>query len=453
MFFLPPGSAKTLDISHHFPAFYLSRYPQYPIIGATHTDKFAEQNGRRVRNIILSDEHKALFPDITVKDDSSAAARWELTNGGQYMGFGVGATVVGRRAGGIILDDVVAGIASADSETERDAIWNWWGADLSTRLVPGGWVCLVMTRYHVDDIAGRLLASQGGKYGTKWEVISLPALAKEKDVLGRKPGEALWPEWQSVDELQRIKNQPSMQGRMWSALYQQEPIIEGGNLIKRDWIPLWRETSPPACDFVLQSWDTAVSAKKGAAYSSCLTFGIFQDDKGPAAILLSRWRGKLEYNDLKPMAMRLAFNYHDDRFDMPMTNPYKNAPDTILMEDVTAAKPLLSDMRRAGIQVTGFPAQKYGDKETRMRLCLDLIADGRLYLPGQPPNYTAPRRWANEWLESMCMFPTSKDSLDDADATSQALIHLKTRSWLRATYDEKPPEPVWRDTEARGAIY
>ena len=354
----------------------------------------------------------------------------------------------------IIMDDVVAGIAAADSETERNALWNWYGADLSTRLVKDGIVLLIMTRYHVDDIAGRLLAAESSSpHADKWEVVSLPAIAKENDALGRKPGEALWPEWQSKEELLRIQRQPAMQGRMWSALYQQEPIIEGGNLVKRDWIKLWRETSPPECSFILQSWDTAVSAKKDAAYSSCLTWGVFEDDKGPAVILLSRWRGKLEYNDLKPMAMRLAFNYHDDRFDMPMRNPYKLAPDTILMEDVTAAKPLLSDMRRAGVQVTGFPAQKYGDKETRMRLCLDLLADGRVYLPGQPPNYTSPRRWANEWLENLLMFPASKDSLDDADATSQALIHLKTRGWTRTTYDEKPPEPVWRDPMPKEPLY
>lgn len=456
MFFLPPGSAKTLDISHHFPAHYLSRYPEYPIIGATHTDKFAEQNGRRVRNIIMSDEHKVLFPDIAVKDDSSAAARWELTNNAMYMGFGVGATVVGRRAGGIIMDDVVAGIAAADSEADRNAVWDWYGADLATRLVPGGWIILVMTRYHPDDIAGRLLASAGGKYGDKWEVFSMPAIAKEKDILGRKPGEALWPEWQDADELQRIKHQPSMTARMWAALYQQEPVVEGGNLVKRDFVQIWKERSPPECSMILQTWDTALSKQKAAAYSVCQTWGIFTSplDNQPAVILLSRWRERREYYDLRKMAMRLYHNYLDDRFDMPMSSPSRMNPDILLIEDAPAGKPLISDMRAAGINALAFSAQKYGDKDARFRLTLDLYENKRVWVPGQPPHFTQPRRFADEWLNSITSFP-AVDSRDDADATSQALIWIKKNGWVQHTDNPPPPEKPWREWDGaqREAFY
>jgi len=363
MIFMPPGSAKTLDCSHHFPAFYLSKYPQYPIIGTTHTDKFAEANGRRVRNIIMSDEHRTLFPEVTVREDSSAAARWELTNGGMYMGFGVGATVVGRRAGGLILDDVVAGIAAADSQTDRDFVWSWFGADLATRLIPGGWIILVMTRYHPDDIAGRLIAGSAAQFGDKWEILSLPAMAKANDPLGRAIDDPLWPEWQSKKELVRIKNQPSMTGRLWAALYQQEPVIEGGNIIKRPWFKLWRSAEPPECKMIVQSWDTAVTAKDTSAYSSCLTFGVF-DEPGtemPAMILLSRWRGRVDYHDLKAMARRLHHNYLDDRQDMPKINPAKMSPDLLLIEDEATGKPLLAEFARAGISAYAFPAANYGE--------------------------------------------------------------------------------------------
>jgi len=453
MFFLPPGSGKTLDISHHFPAHYLSRYPQYPIIGATHTEKFADTNGRRVRNIIMSDEHANIFPDIKVRDDSSAAARWELTNGGQYMGFGVGATVVGRRAGGIILDDVVAGISAADSAADRDFVWSWWGADLSTRLVPGGWVCLVMTRYHLDDIAGRLLAAQSSKYGTKWEVVVLPALAKDKDPLGRKPGEPLWPEWQDEQELLRIKNQPSMTPRMWSALYQQEPVADSGNIVQRSWIKLWRESTPPKCEFIMSSWDTAVSAKDNRAYSVCLTWGVFTEPTTnlPAMILLSRWRERVEYHELRKMAVRLSHSYLDDRRDMPMKNPAKLSPDVILVEDAPVAKGLIGDMHMAGISVTRFNPQRYGSKDARLRLCLDILENGRVWVPAIPPNYTQPRRYAEEWIQSMVSFPVAS-SRDDVDAFSQAAIRLKTMGWVRSTADPTP-QPAGYQSERRPAIY
>lgn len=441
MFFLPPGSAKTTDVSHHFPARYLSKYPQYPIIGATHTDKFAEQNGRRVRGIIQSEEHQRLYPGITISDESSAAARWELNTGAAYMGFGVGATVVGRRAGGIIMDDVVAGIQAADSQTERDFVWSWYGADLSTRLVPGGWIILVMTRYHLDDIAGRLIAAAKQKYGDKWEIISLPALAKDADPLGRKPGEALWPEWQNEKELHRIKHQPSMVQRMWESLYQQSPVIESGNLIKRDQIRIWNQKDPPKCHYILQSYDTAITGKNKSAYSVCLTFGIFNEPETglPAVILLSRWRARVDYPDLRKMAQRLALDYLDDVLERPTEGKYKRPPDDILIESKATGEPLRADLARAGVSTLPFNPNKYGDKEARLMLCTDIFENGRFWVPGQPPNYTMPRRWAEEYVNSLITFPAS-DSKDDADATSQALIRLKTSGWVKNSLDPTKPE-------------
>ena len=453
MIFMPPGSAKTTDCSHHFPAFYLSKYPQYPIIGATHTDKFAEANGRRVRNIIKSDEHQTLFQNVQVTEDSSAASRWELTNGGMYMGFGVGATVVGRRAGGLILDDVVAGIAAADSETERNFVWNWYGADLATRLIPGGWIILVMTRYHPDDIAGRLLAGSSAQFGDKWEVLCLPAMAKANDPLGRALDEPLWPEWQSKQELLRIRSQSSMTSRLWAALYQQEPVIEGGNIIKRDWFKLWRSTEPPELKFILQSWDTAVTAKDTSAYSSCLTFGVF-DEPGtnmPAIILLSRWRGRVDYPELKAMARRLAHNYLDDRQDMPKNNPVKMNPDVICIEDEATGKPLLQEFSRAGISAFAFPARRYGSKDARLQLSLDILESGRVYLPAIPPLFTMPRKFADEFVTSLTAYPAST-SRDDVDAMSQAIIKLKTSGWVYQPED-KPAPPPWREYGVKEALY
>ena len=453
MVFCPPGSAKTTDISHHFPAYYLSKFHGHNIIAATHTDKFAEQNGRRVRNIIMSGEHEILFPGIKISEDSSAAARWETNIESTYSGFGVGATVVGRRAHGLILDDVVAGISAADSPSDRDFVWNWFGADLVTRLIPGGFIILVMTRYHLDDIAGRLLAGQAQAYGDKWDVVSLPAIAKENDILGRKPGEALWPEWQDIAELMRIKNQPHMSGRLFSALYQQDPVPEGGNVIKREWLKLWQQGDPPTVKYVLQSWDTAVTKKDGSAYSACTTWGIF-DEPGsglPAMILLSMWHGKLEYPELRKLAMRLAWNYHDDRQDIPMGNPSQMAPDMVLVEKKSSGEELIQDMNRAGIMVTGYNPNKDGSKDQRLQLALDFFENGRIWVPAAPPNFTQPRRWAQKFVDFLVSHPSS-DSRDIVDSTSQAIIRIKRSGWVRNT-DDPVEIPKWRDTTSREPLY
>lgn len=448
----PPGAAKSFIASWHFPAFYLSAYPDHNIIAASHTDAFAEQWGRRVRNLMMGDEHRALFPSVSISEDSRAAGRWETNEGGSYYATGVGGAVTGRRANLIIVDDPLRGIEDAESETVRENMWSWWAADLSTRLVPGGRIVLIQTRWHLDDLAGRLIASESNG-GDRWNKIILPALAKADDPLGRKPGEALWPEWQDVAALERIRRQPAMTPRVWESLYQQSPVAEAGNLVKSAWFKLWKSREPPQCEYVIQSWDTAISSKDRAAYSCCLTMGVFTEPETnlPAIILLSRWRGRVEYPELKIMARRLHFNYLDDRFDMPMSNPNKLSPDILLIEDKATGKPLIADFSRAGIIATAFPVNRFGDKDSRLRLSLDILENGRFYVPAIPPQFTMPRKFAQEFITSVTSYPAS-DSRDDVDALSQGIIRLKTSGWVYHKED-KPTPPPWRDVTAKEPLY
>ncbi len=352
----------------------------------------------------------------------------------------------------ILVDDPIRGIEDADSPTVRDNMWSWWAADLSTRLVPGGIIILIQTRWHLDDLAGRVIASEGAG-GDKWEKIILPALAKENDPLGRKPGEALWPEWQSKEALERIRRQPAITERIWHSLYQQSPVSESGNIVKRDWIKLWRSNEPPECKFVLQSWDTALTNKEKSAYSACLTFGVFDEPETgmPAMILLSRWRGRVEYHDLKIMARRLFHNYLDDRQDMPKHNPAKMSPDLLVIEDESSGKPLINEFAKAGIRAFAFPARKYGNKDQRLQLSLDIINSGRVYVPAIPPVFTQPRKFADEFITSLTSYPAAS-SRDDVDAFSQAIIKLKTSGWVYQPED-KPADPPWREHQPREALY
>ena len=440
--------------SLYFPAFYLSKNPTHNIITVSHTESFAEQWGRKVRNIMLSDEYKVLFPEIEVSDDSRSAGRWDLKQGGSYYATGVGGTVTGRRADMVICDDLLKGVDDAESQLVRDNMWDWWGSDLSTRLKPSGVMVIIGTRWHLDDIIGRVIAAEKQKGGDKWDKVILPALAKEKDPLGRKVGEALWPEWESETALARRRAQPSMTARQWESLYQQSPVLESGNVIKRDWIKIWNQREPPKCEFILQSWDTAITSKNKSAFSVCLTFGIFTEDKTdlPSIILLSRWRGRVDYPDLRKMAQRLANHYLDDNREVPMMGNHSKPPDMILIEAKATGEPLIADLNRAGIAATRFNPNKHGDKNARLLLVTDIFENGRFYVPGQPPNYTLPRRWAEEYVNSLMSFPAS-DSRDDADATSQAIIRMKTSGWIKNSLDAIEEEPFRVTERANGALY
>lgn len=451
----PPGHGKSWVSSHHFPAFYLAKHPDHNVIAVSHTGEFAEQWGRKVRNLMMSDEHRRLFPNVTVSEDSRAAGRWDLSSGGSYYAAGVGGAVTGKRGDCVVIDDALRGVEDAESQSIRDNMWNWYGSDLTTRLKPGGIICVVGTRWHLDDLIGRLLASEKQKGGDKWKKIILPALALENDPLGRKVGAALWPEWEDEKALERRRLQPSMTARQWQSLFQQSPVLESGNIIKRNQIQIWNQKDPPKCHYIISSYDTAITGKNKSAFSVCLTFGVFNEpDTGlPAVILLSRWRARVDYPELRKMAQRLAQNYLDDQMERPVEGNVIRKPDDILVESKATGEPLRADLARAGVSTRAFNPGKYGDKEARLMLCTDIFENGRFWVPGQPPNYTMPRRWAEEYVNSLISFPAS-DSRDDADATSQLILYLKNSGWVKNSLDPSKPEytRVGRSL-VRGALY
>lgn len=237
MIFAPPGSAKSTYASVLFPAWYLGKNPTKRIISASHTSTLAYTFGRRVRNLILSDEFQQIF-DVQLAEDSQAASDWGLNEGGGYRAFGVGAAVTGSRGDLIIVDDPVSGHEAADSKLQRDKTRSWWLNDLCTRQQLDGStrIVVIMTRWHEDDLAGWLL-EQERRGGEKWEVIRLPMLAEENDILGRKFGERLWPEFTSEEKIVQEQRNP----RTWTALYQQRPVPDGGGEFKREWIQHYDE--------------------------------------------------------------------------------------------------------------------------------------------------------------------------------------------------------------------
>lgn len=234
MLMLPPGSAKSTYSSVFFPEYFLGRNPQLQVISASHTVELAEAFGRRVRNAVGSEDFTMLWGS-KLAADNSAAGRWSTDKGGQYFAVGVGGSVTGRRSDLAIIDDPVASREDADSERMRERTWQWWVNDLKTRLKPHARIVFAMTRWHEDDLAGRILDQERDR----WKVIKIPMLAGENDVLGREPGERLWPEWFTEEMLADAQKDP----RSWISLYQQEPRPAEGAEFKRTWIQ--RYATPP----------------------------------------------------------------------------------------------------------------------------------------------------------------------------------------------------------------
>ena len=211
---MPPGSAKSTYTSVIFPAWFLGRNPAKSVIAASHTQELAERFGRRVRNIVAAREYGNVF-GVGVAEDSAAAGRWDTDKGGEYYAAGVGGSITGRRADLAIIDDPVKSREDADSERGREKAWDWYTNDLLTRLKPGARQIVVMTRWHEDDLGGRILERER----ERWHVIEIPMEAMDDDPLGRKPGERLWPEWYTDDMVATAKRDK----RSWWALYQQQP--------------------------------------------------------------------------------------------------------------------------------------------------------------------------------------------------------------------------------------
>lgn len=268
---MPPGSAKSTYGSVAFPAWYLGRHPGRCVIAASHTLELAERFGRRVRNIVGGTEHAQAFPGTGLSADSTAAGRWDTRQGGEYFAAGVGGSVTGRRADLAIIDDPVKSREDADSETIREKQWAWWRDDMSTRLKPGAAVVLIMTRWHEDDLGGRLIADLK-QSSQRVQVLSLAMEATDNDPLGRAVGEPLWPEWFTPQMIEAAKREP----RTWTALYQQQPRPIGGGEFKIEWMSYWRK-QPATLNKIILVDPSSGKRKTRGDYTSMWVVGCGAD--------------------------------------------------------------------------------------------------------------------------------------------------------------------------------
>ena len=256
MVFMPPGSAKSTYVSEILPPFWFNKFPHSSVIGCSHTGELAERFGRKVRNKILL---KSDILGYSLDESNRAASRWETTAGGEYFAAGVGGAITGRRADLAIIDDPVKSREEAESELIRDKTFEWYKSDLVTRLKPSAKIILIQTRWHLDDLGGKLIHEME-KGGDKWEIINLPAFAMPDDPLTppRKVNEPLWPEWEDAEALERKRT--IIGHRDFESLYQQNPQPPGGIFFQEKDLLVEGEpvSFPEWCTCVFATIDTGI---------------------------------------------------------------------------------------------------------------------------------------------------------------------------------------------------
>ncbi len=263
MIFMPPRHGKSELASIKFPAWYLGRNPKRDIIACSYNDEFAEEFGRKVRNVVRDEKFKLMFNE-KLSTDSKRMRRWTLKTGGGYVAAGVGGSITGRGADLFIIDDPIKNREEAASPTYRQRVWDWYTSTAYTRLHPGGAIIVILTRWHDDDLAGRLLELENNR----WDVLSLPAIATKKEKY-RNKGEALWPSRYNLDILNEIRDQDPY---VWASLYQQNPVISETQEFKKEWFQKFKEL--PRILRKVTTVDPAISKRKRADESVVMTCGM-----------------------------------------------------------------------------------------------------------------------------------------------------------------------------------
>jgi predicted phage terminase large subunit-like protein len=389
---MPPRHTKSEFASNLFPAFFMGRHPKAKLIQTTHTGELAIRFGRKAKNMIESSEYEKVFPNVGLAADSKAAGRWESNHGGEYFAAGVGGAITGRGADLLIIDDPHSE-QDALSPTVLESHYDWYTSGPRQRLQPGGAIVIVMTRWSVKDLTGKLLEAQGKDELTdKWEVVEFPAIINDKP---------MWGNFWSLEGLLGVK--ASIPLTKWQAQWMQSPTSEEGALIKREWWKTWEKSEIPHLNYIIQSYDTAFSKKETADYSAITTWGIFEpdDNTGSALILLDAKKGRWNFPELKKKALE-EYKYWE--------------PEQVIIEAKASGTPLTHELQKMGIPVLNFTPSKGNDKHSRVNSVSPLFESGKIWAPDE--------KFAEEVIEECAAFPFG-DNDDYVDSTTQALMKYR----------------------------
>lgn len=385
MVLMPPRHGKSELASVRFPAWFLGQNPDKRVIATSYSARLAEVFGRRVRDLISDPVYKLTFPSCTLSSTARSAARWETAQGGAYVSAGVGGSITGMGGDLLIIDDPFKNQEDADSAVYRDKVWEWYQSTLYTRVEKNGKILVILTRWHEDDLAGRLLNMSG----EDWKVVCFPAVA-EKDEQYRKEGEPLWPAKYGAEALKRMS--AAVGSRVWNALYQQRPAPEGGTIFNTAW---WRfyDELPYGVETMFQSWDMTFKESAGSDYVVGQVWAV----KGADRYLVDMVRGRMDFMSAIRALKELTAKY-----------PQASAK---YIEDKANGPAVISALKGS---VQGLiPVNPRGSKTARANAVCPLIEAGNVFLKRGA-------EFSRLLMDEAAVFPSGAHD-DMVDAMTQAL--------------------------------
>lgn len=425
---MPPRHGKSWLASTLFPVYYLARKPRRNVLATSYNQDLAKTFGRQTRDHAREPIVSQAFPDFRMSGESKAVDDWRTTLGGSYYATGMGGSTTGRASTLLLVDDPIKAREEADSATQRNKTWSYYVSALSTRKQPEPdgtppIEIVILTRWHPDDLAGRLMATEDWAEGA-WKHINFPAIRQVEGKVKRSVAElpeedpryvpqgeissvspkkrhyfpleesALWPTRFPIEELRKRER---LDPREFASLYQQSPYIQGGNIIKAQWWRTYKVDEPPHCPTVIIAADTAFKKTETADFSVLMTIGM---DQSGDIYILDVIRDRYDFPELKRAAIA-----HNARWRGRGLRGF-------YIEDKASGQSLIQELRnQSGIAV--LPVKVGNDKVTRVNAILPLIEGGRVYIPDQA-------QWLDSFMDEAQSFPSGKHD-DMVDALSMGL--------------------------------
>lgn len=414
---MPPRHGKSERVSKKFPAWHMGRNPNDEMIIASYSIDLARDFSRIARDTFIT--HSDVFGYSLDKNNQSSESWGIQGHRGRVTAAGVGGSITGKGARIAIIDDPIKNHQEAQSEVIRETLWGWYQSTLYTRLTPDGAIIVVQTRWHEDDLVGRLLTEEaiqvkdGVHTGERWTVINFPAIAEEGDYLGRALGEPLWPEYGfGIDQLNKIKS--DVGSYVFNALYQQRPSAAEGNMLKREWWKYYDNLPPLATTLI--SVDAAFKDSDDSDYVVVQVWG----KAGPNIYLIDQVRGRMNFLATCNTIRNLAKKYPEAQVK--------------LIEDKANGSAIIQTLN---LEMGGIiPVNPEGGKVTRVNAVSAHIESGHVYLPRNS--------WINEFVEECASFPNGKND-DQVDCMSQALHRF-------IYYKGSVKEEIWLDNSMEARI-
>lgn len=419
MLFLPPRHGKSTLASIAFPAWHLGRNPQHEFISCSYSGSLAMGFSRKVRGLLREPTYKTSF-ETRLDPESQSAEAWLTSAGGGFVAAGVGGGITGKGAHVLVIDDPVKNREDAESQNNRDANWDWYTSTAYTRLAPGGGVLVILTRWHDDDLAGRLLKA-GSEGGDEWEVVRYPAIAEEDEAF-RETGEALHPQRYNTSALERIRK--AVGPRDWSALYQQNPVADDGDYFTRDMLAYYDsdDIDTDRMRFYC-AWDLAIGQRDRNDYSVGIVIGVDEYDQ---MFVMDVVRGRFDGFELVEQILDLYEVWRPSMVGIERGHI-----------EMALGPFLQKRIKERGLHEVYIKDLKTGrrDKEARARAIQGRMQQGMVFLP-RDAVFTGPL--AAELLR----FP---NGVHDDQVDALAWLGLMMTEF--ATFFERPTvEPSWRDS-------